>query len=64
MRLGVRTNVQGASTWPLAGDPPLGSHGIAPASVRVYQVWYRDAAAFCTPSTFNWTNGLRVVWTD
>lgn len=64
VRLGVRTNVLGASTWPSAGDPPLSSHGIAPGSARVYQVWYRSAAPFCTPSTFNWTNGLRVVWAD
>jgi len=25
-------------------------------------VWYRNAAAFCTNSTFNLTNGLNVVW--
>jgi hypothetical protein len=31
-------------------------------SVRNYQVWYRNAAAFCTPSTFNLTNGLSVTW--
>jgi hypothetical protein len=28
----------------------------------VYQVWYRNASAFCTPATFNLTNGLRVTW--
>jgi hypothetical protein len=42
------------------GDP------IAPGSVRNYQVWYRDrVASFCTQSagsTFNISNGLRVVW--
>jgi hypothetical protein len=29
---------------------------------RSYQVWYRNAAAFCTPSTFNLTNGTSIVW--
>jgi hypothetical protein len=31
--------------------------------VRDYQCWYRNAAAFCTPSTFNLTNGLEITWT-
>jgi hypothetical protein len=30
--------------------------------VRSYQAWYRNAAAFCTPSTFNLTNGYSVTW--
>ena len=30
--------------------------------MRTYQVWYRNAAAFCTPSTFNLTNGIEVAW--
>jgi hypothetical protein len=32
--------------------------------VRMYQVWYRNAAAFCTSSTFNLSNGYRVVWSN
>jgi len=31
--------------------------------LRTYQVWYRNAAAFCSASTFNLTNGLSVSWT-
>ncbi|MCY2959186.1 MAG: hypothetical protein NTY35_03390 [Planctomycetota bacterium] len=31
-------------------------------SRRSDQVWYRNAAAFCTASTFNLTNGLSAVW--
>jgi len=31
-------------------------------AIRVYQAWYRNAASFCTVSTFNLTNGLEVVW--
>jgi hypothetical protein len=30
--------------------------------VRRYQVWYRNAAAFCTPDTYNLTNGFEVTW--
>ncbi|MEY2806172.1 MAG: hypothetical protein RIR65_589, partial [Planctomycetota bacterium] len=29
---------------------------------RTYQAWYRNAAAFCTPSGFNLGNGLEIVW--
>jgi len=28
-----------------------------------FQIWYRNAASFCTPSTFNLTNGLSVTYT-
>jgi hypothetical protein len=30
--------------------------------VRNYQAWYRNAAVFCSPSTFNLTNGYQVTW--
>jgi hypothetical protein len=41
----------------LLGDP------IVPGAVRFYQVCYRDGAPnFCSPGTFNISNGLRVVW--
>jgi hypothetical protein len=29
---------------------------------RWYQVWYRNAAGFCTPATFNLSNAVRVDW--
>jgi hypothetical protein len=32
------------------------------AGTREYQVWYRNAASFCTASTFNLTNGLQLNW--
>jgi len=56
-------NVAGASTLPPPSGAPLRVLGqvVAP-SERVYQVWYRDAASFCTPSTFNLTNGVRITW--
>jgi hypothetical protein len=63
VRLGTHTNVAGASVHPLPGDPPVSVQGGCSAGdVRTYQVWYRNAAAFCTPSTFNVTNGLELTW--
>jgi len=50
VRLAMKTNLSGDSQYPEAGD------------VRTYQVWYRNAAAFCTPATFNLSNGLRTTW--
>jgi hypothetical protein len=34
----------------------------AVGDVRTYQCWYRNAAVFCTASTFNLTNGGQVTW--
>jgi predicted outer membrane repeat protein len=64
IRLGTQTNTAGASQYPSAGDPSISARGaiVAPGSVRTYQCWYRNAAVFCTPSTFNLTNGVRVTW--
>jgi hypothetical protein len=66
VRLATRTNDgTGASSYgaPL-GDTPVSVRGQLPAGggTRQYQAWYRNAAAFCTPSTFNLTNGLEIVW--
>lgn len=64
VRLGTRTNVAGASSWPSVGDPSVSVRGgVAAPGVRTYQVWYRNSANFCTPAGFNLTNGLRVTWT-
>jgi hypothetical protein len=64
IRLGTKTNVAGTSAYPAAGDQSVSVRGAVTTagSVRNYQVWYRNAAAFCTPSTFNLTNGLSVTW--
>ncbi len=63
IRLVVKTNVGGASIFPGAGDPSVSVKGaISPGDVRNYQCWYRNAGAFCTPSTFNLTNGLQLTW--
>jgi hypothetical protein len=62
IRLGTKTNVGGASSYP-AGSTPISIKGANSAgNVRTYQCWYRNAAAFCTPSTFNLTNGVQTTW--
>jgi hypothetical protein len=63
VRLGTKTNAGGASHYPGAGDPSVSVRGqVALPGTRTYQVWYRNAAAFCTSSTFNLSNGLQVAW--
>jgi hypothetical protein len=63
-RLGTKTNVAGASTYPEIGDQSVSQRGgVFGPGTREYQVWYRNAAAFCTASTFNLTNALQVTWT-
>jgi photosystem II stability/assembly factor-like uncharacterized protein len=63
LRLGTQLNVSGNSQYPGLGDPAISLRGLVTTpSVRAYQVWYRNAASFCTPSTFNLTNGLNVTW--
>ncbi len=64
VRLGTTQNVSGASQYPDAGDLSISVRGGASAGeTHTYQVWYRNAASFCTASTFNLTNGYRVTWT-
>jgi hypothetical protein len=65
VRLGLKTNSSGASQFPAAGDPTLSvKGGVSPGDIREYQVWYRNAATFCTISTFNLTNGYEITWTN
>ncbi len=63
VRLGTKANAGGASQYPAAGDLSVSARGMVLApGTRTYQVWYRNAAAFCTADTFNLTNGWRTVW--
>jgi hypothetical protein len=64
IRLASQMNVGGTSQYPAAGNLPISVRGNVPAvgATRTYQAWYRNAAAFCTASTFNLSNGLRVIW--
>lgn len=66
VQLGTVTNVGGMSS--IGGSPPISMQGFmatplpAPCT-RAYQCWYRNAANFCTPFTFNMTNAVSVTWT-
>lgn len=63
VRLGTRQNVGGASRLPDPGGPALHTTGlVALPGTRYYQAWYRNAGAYCTPSTFNLSNGLEIAW--
>jgi len=63
VRLGTKTNVAGASQYPEPGNLSISvKGGVMTPGLRTYQVWYRNSAAFCTPSTFNLTNGWQVFW--
>ncbi|MCY2961819.1 MAG: FG-GAP-like repeat-containing protein [Planctomycetota bacterium] len=66
IRLEIRAAIGGAMAFGRdhPGDPRLSVDGSVPVSgaTRHYQVWYRDAANYCTQSTYNLTNGVRVVW--
>jgi hypothetical protein len=63
-RLGTTMNVNGASQYPLGAQSPVHVKGMIVTPVtRTYQVWYRNAAPFCTPSTFNLSNGWQLSWT-
>lgn len=66
VRLAVKVNVAGASWYPEAGDASVSERGLLPASggSRTYQVWYRNAATFCTFAAFNLSNGVEVTWTS
>jgi len=64
VRLGTKNNTGGGSQYPIGADLPVSVKGLIPAGggTRYYQVWFRNAAAFCTVSTFNLTNGYQVTW--
>jgi hypothetical protein len=63
IRLGTKTNAAGSSQYPVIGDAPISVRGAdAAGNVRTYQCWYRNAAAFCQPETFNLTNGWQATW--
>ncbi|MBL8863185.1 MAG: hypothetical protein JNK02_14410 [Planctomycetes bacterium] len=64
-RLGTKLNTAGASVYPDAGDTRIAAAGGMTdfaGVTRYYQAWYRNAAGFCSPSTFNLTNALEVFW--
>ncbi len=63
VRLGTKTNILGNSQYPTGADQSVSVRGgTAAGDVRTYQIWYRNAASFCTASTFNVSNGYQAVW--
>lgn len=64
LRLAVKiSDGLGFARYPEAGDAATSVQGLVPSgAARTYQVWYRDAASFCTAATHNLTNGLSVGW--
>jgi len=65
IRLGSRTASGGAAQLGFAaGDPSIAARGqvTLPGTTRVYQVWYRNSAPYCTVSTSNLSNGYEVRW--
>jgi hypothetical protein len=64
IRLGTKVAVAGALSYPVGADPTVSVKGLVttPGATNTYQIWYRNAAAYCTPQTFNLSNGLSVVW--
>ena len=68
-RLYSRNASGGAVAAPAGGDPSISARSAAlgnPIGVlqsRYYQIYYRDpVAGFCPTSTFNVSNGLKVIW--
>jgi hypothetical protein len=64
LRFGTLVNSGGMSQYPAVGGTPISVVGsVSSAGTRFYQIWYRNAdPTFCTPSTFNLSNGLNVAW--
>lgn len=64
LRLATKPVSASQSSYPQPGDPSISVRGAIPTSGATcyYQAFYRNAAAFCTTFTGNYTNALRVVW--
>jgi hypothetical protein len=62
-RLGAKFNVGGMSSYPDGGEQAVSVRGACmPGDTRTYQIWYRNAASFCTSATYNLSNGIEVGW--
>lgn len=65
-RLGIHLASHGITQfgWSISADLPLSIYaGLPPTGgTRFYQVVYRNVVPFCTPGTFNSTNGLEILW--
>lgn len=64
VRLGVGFPTGNSTSIP-GGTTPVPVHvagGITHPGTHYVQCWYRDAVPFCTPATYNLSNGLQVLW--
>jgi hypothetical protein len=65
IRLGTKTNNgNGSSSHPTGADPDVsvpGSH-TSTGGTRYDQIWYRNAATYCTSATYNESNGYELYW--
>jgi hypothetical protein len=63
IRLGTSAIVGGSASYPSPVQLSISVRGgvVAPGT-RYYQAYYRNAAAFCTPETFNVTSGIALRW--
>jgi hypothetical protein len=63
-RLGVVFPTGSLATYPggLTPNPIHVGGAVSAGDVRNYQCWYRDAAAFCTGSTYNLTQSISLTW--
>jgi Tol biopolymer transport system component len=64
VRLGTKLSTGNVSGYPDDGELPISVKGSIPpgGGTRTYQGWFRASADFCTPATFNMTNGIQAVW--
>ncbi|MBK7877757.1 MAG: hypothetical protein IPJ77_18905 [Planctomycetes bacterium] len=64
LRFGEQLASAGHARYPRAGDPPIAGVTFPAAGTRrYYQAIYRNARAdWCSPPTFNATNGIDVLW--
>ena len=64
IRLGTSGIGGGNASYPAPAQLPIAVRGgVSVPGTRYYQTYYRNAAAYCTPATFNVTNGVAVLWT-
>jgi len=72
VRLSQYGVVAGTAATGYGGSDGLGNGSTVPihlqgnvtgAATRTYQIWYRNAAAFCTSGTHNLSNGVEIIWT-
>lgn len=64
LRLPLKTVSGGTAAYPQGAETPISDflQSLGAGETRYYQAWYRDSASYCSASTFNFTNALKVVW--